>query len=374
MKIIADNKYNNTFSGYYNISPWNKNGEFFFYSTQVKSVRGSKYSKLYIYINRSGYTKYEEIASTSSWNWQQGCLAHWLSKDEIIYNDYDYYYDKYYSVKININSLNKTSYDLPIYAISNNGKYSLSLNFSRLALYRPDYGYFNKREDVKFNDKQDGIWITDLTNGKYKLILSLENLKRFNSDDTMNCSDHWVNHLDFSPNNKRFMFIHRWVNNNNMKYHRLITANLDGSDLWQVAGNKKVSHSFWFKETEIISYSYINGIGLDYYIFRDKNENFKFLAKNLFSRDGHPSVNKYNMLITDDSYPDKAQFKKLYLYDINNGNLYILGKYYHPLKYSGEYRCDLHPKWDNTGKYIGIDVIFKNKRKFCVLDCRKIID
>ena len=88
-------------------------------------------------------------------------------------------------------------YDLPVAAVSPNGKFALSLNFSRLAKMRPGYGYeglIDKWENV-MAQVDDGIYLIDLATGKHKLIISVAQIADINSDN-----------INFSILNKAYWF------------------------------------------------------------------------------------------------------------------------------------------------------------------------
>ena len=74
------------------------------------------------------------LAETRAWNFQQGCMAHWLGTDpnsRIIYNDY--VDGKYVSIIMDVKTKEKIrSIPYPVCAVSPNGKEAVSINFSRL--------------------------------------------------------------------------------------------------------------------------------------------------------------------------------------------------------------------------------------------------
>ena len=373
---IPLNKNKCSFFGYYNISPWNIKGDILFYETSGKGKRASINAKLEVKIYKPYENRVELLAETKAWNWQQGCMLQWLanSDDEIIYNNYNKKENKYYSEILNVKSKKTKHLKLPIYAVSPNGTLALTLNFSRLRICRPDYGYFNKNGDILFDDKNDGIWLVDIQSNDYKLIISLEDLKNFEPDKTMIDSRHWVNHIDISPDGNRFMFLHRWKKNE-IKYHRLLTADVDGSNLYKLAGNRLVSHCIWKNNEEILAWTYFEGSGNNYYLITDKTKKNRIVGNEYFSNDGHPSFSPdRKWLLTDDANPDRSKFRSLILYNENKDIFIKVGNFFQPSKYYKEMRCDLHPKWNRDGNFISIDSAHNGTRSIYILNIKKIFD
>lgn len=366
---------NNSFFGYYNISPFNSKDELIFGQVETSHARGSKKEALkLVYQNKDEQII---IGQSQAWNWQQGCMLQWYaeSDDTVIYNDYISIKNSYCSILKNIKSGESKKIEKPIYSVANSGKFALTLNFDRLALMRPDYGYFNR--NVLWNDlpedDEDGIWYVDLILDKSKLIISLDQLKNFQPVESMKGARHKVNHIDISPSGKRFMFLHRWIGPQG-RFTRLITANSsDGSDLFKIAGDTMVSHNCWWGDNDIISFCNIEDDRDRYVQFVDKKENTKIIGDDVFHHDGHPSVSPNGIWMLTDDYPDRSRFSSLYLYNLENEQNILLGKFFQPLEFIGEKRIDLHPKWNLDGNSISIDSGHSGRRKMYILDISSIL-
>ncbi|MFW6046860.1 MAG: hypothetical protein ACOCP4_03610, partial [Candidatus Woesearchaeota archaeon] len=164
-----------TFFGYYNISPSNSNGDILYLKVNQENVRGSLVEPASIMLkNANGAIS--KITETKAWNWQQGCMLQWhpSNNNQIIFNDYDAENDRYISKVIDSTGKVLKIYDKPVNNVSKTGRYALSLNYDRLAVMRPDYGYFNRNNSPLPDNKNDGIWHIDLNTGQTKLIITLD--------------------------------------------------------------------------------------------------------------------------------------------------------------------------------------------------------
>ena len=85
--------------------------------------------------------------------------------------------------------------------------------------------------------------------------------------------------------------------------------------------------------------------------------------------DGHPMFSPFdkNIFITD-TYPDKKGDQHLIMVDLKNKNIIKISSLYSPLRYRGQVRCDLHPRWDRNGKFICVDSSSRGKREMILFD------
>jgi len=364
------------FFGYYNISPENRNGDILFLKVKNEKVRGSIYEPVSIMLKKNN-GEIIKLAATKSWNWQQGCMLQWhpTSDVTIIYNDYSTAENAYISKHQHIRTGEIKTICQPLYAVSKSGRFALSLNFDLLALMRPDYGYFNRNITWKDmpNNSNDSIWYIDFKKNEPQLIITLDALINFQPSDTMIDAKHKVNHIDINPSGSRFMFLHRWVGPQG-RFMRLITANRDGTELFVVNGDKMTSHSCWVNDSEIISYCNIEGEGNGYFRFVDRHSDAKLISEKLPKQDGHPSISPDGKWLLTDTYPDLARMSYLILYNIERNKIIELGRFYQPIKYQGEMRIDLHPKWRANGRQIFFESGHAGKRQLYYVDVSKIIN
>lgn len=342
-----------TFFGYYNRSPY-RNGHYIYHRLH-SSILSLKQP---IEICLDG----RAIGSSSAWNWQQGSLLQWIDDRRIIHNFFD---GDYKSKIIDIESLQETIIDYPIYTVADNGLFALSLNFKRLAKYRPDYGYFNLGfHDVPPLDEKDGIFYVDLACNTQRLLISLAQMAQFESEPSMKDAIHKVNHIDLSPNHENFIFLHRWIKEG-VKRSRLIRADVKTAAMTVVASYGMVSHCFWEDDETIIGY--LKGPQGDRY-YRIDAQGMNLILKNLVD-DGHPSIS--NQLCVADAYPDHTCTSKVYLAKAPYDQATEIARFYSGRRYKGVYRCDLHPRFSPGQAEVTLDTVHSGRRQLVVLSIER---
>ena len=309
---------------------------------------------------------------TTCWNWQQGAMLHWVGKDEIIWNRFNAEKASYEAVWKKLEGEEKV-FSLPVYSVSNKGKYYLSLNFSRLAKYRPDYGYFNlPYEGIKPLDEEDGIFKISFVDGKVEKLISIGELSEFQPKASMQEASHKVNHIDISPDGTRFLFMHRWYDKNGIKHSRLFLCDEKGDELKLLSDGGMISHSCWKRNNEIIVWMEKNE-KCGYYLMNVDTMEDEILGKGKLTEDGHPSVSPCGEWMVTDTYPDKARMAHLYLYYFEKKKVIHLGEFFSPLFFHGENRCDLHPRWNSDGTSMTFDSVHDGVRRMWKLDIQALL-
>ena len=59
-------------------------------------------------------------------------------------------------------------------------------------------------------------------------------------------------------------------------------------------------------------------------------------------------------------------------FDLKNNKTYELVALYSPLRYRGQVRCDLHPRWDRDGKFVCVDTTSNGKREMLIIDLKEL--
>ena len=95
----------------------------------------------------------------------------------------------------------------------------------------------------------------------------------------MKKAEHKVNHIMINPSGERFMVLHRWIYGSR-KYARLITANIDGSDMYNLNDDNMTSHCWWKNDSEIIAFAHKKKKGMDIIYLEIKQKNIEDFGLN----------------------------------------------------------------------------------------------
>jgi hypothetical protein len=373
---VSPNDGKEYFFGYYDKSPWDVTGRYMICmrANDTWSEPDPIGEADIILIDTKEDCSFRVLATTHTWNVQQGCMAQWLGPDfnsKILYNDLRD--GKYCSVILDVFSREERVLPMPVYTVSTDGKTALSLDFSRLHSLRLGYGYAALPEvtkDVALPDTTC-VWKMDIETGEVTELLKYTDFAKFQPRPEMlvKGSVHKVNHLMLSPNGKRFMVLYRWFCGQR-KYTRLITCNVDGSDMYVLNDDDMVSHCYWKNDDEILALERKKEEGTGYYLMRDKTQKWIHLWPQI-DNDGHPSYSPTDVhLVVTDSYPNRARVADIKILkdsDPEGKDIKVVARVFAPFKYDNDTRCDLHPRWRRDGKAICFDSVFEGHRGLYVV-------
>ena len=355
------------FFGYYGMSPWNQSetkmvcleSEF-----QDRLPNPGETANIGLVNQKNG--AFTPLEKTAAWNLQQGSLIHWnpLKPDsEIIYNDQKN--DELVSVKLNVNSGNKSLLPRPISAVATTGKHALSLTYGRLGRLRKVVGYANSVDPYanEAHPQKDGVFLIDLETNETKLIVSIAEVfeKSVTEYPELAKRHMWFNHTVINPSGTRFLFLARTRNEKNNLDSAMFTANMDGSDLAQVIPfGSGVSHFGWRNDNEVIATFYKKGeTDMKHYLFPDKTFDYKAVGVGFIIGNGHCTFTADGRWMATDRKDSSSNSQSVWLYDMELDKGMILhAKPVNEKRYfSGDIRCDFHPRWNPSGNKICFDAV-----------------
>lgn len=357
---ISKKKYN-IFFGYYDIKPFNEKTDEIIYLQQ-----NDKIPQVDIVIkNLNGSVGSEKVlAKTNAWNWQQGCRLRWMPNNsrEIVFNDYGK--RGYFARIVNVDTAAEKLVNAPLYDITTNGEKGLSLNFERLGVMRPGYGYTCKPYVINTDElHKEGIDLVDINNNIIERIVTYDNILQMDSFNTCSINNCYINHISFSPSGDRFLFF--WIEIISERHKAsLIVYDMRTKKLVTLENKDSVSHYVWLDNDNIICTAYDEKHNCKYYRYDVSNKQ-KIPLNFLPNRDGHPSIYGDGLIITD-TYPDLMGYQHLYMCGQNNEINEIMSIYSTCLM-EGERRTDLHPRVCYNKKVICFDANIKKYRDLYIL-------
>lgn len=302
-----------------------------------------------------------ELGRSRSWCWQQGCMLQWRpgSRTEALWNDRQG--DRFVCHIVDVRTREKRTVGHPIYTVSPCGRWAVAPDFRRVNDMRPGYGYGGLPDPNAgvLAPADSGIFRVDLDSGDAELVVSLADVAAipFEKYD-LSGAKHYFNHLLISPDGGRFEFLHRWRMAGLRSFGtRMLTAAPDGSDIREIDPSGYTSHFIWRDPNHILAWSRHDSHGDAFYLFEDKQGGrIEVVGHGVMKRNGHCSYLPGAEWILNDTYPQGGtRNQNPYLYHVATERVVPLGHFPLPPQYTGEWRCDTHPRFSPDGRSIVID-------------------
>ncbi|QDT04091.1 hypothetical protein K227x_24790 [Rubripirellula lacrimiformis] len=340
------------------------------------------------YVDTHNDDAWTSLGRSNAWGWQQGCMLQWVGQngDRILWNDRqeDEFVCRLY---------NKTTGEIktlprPIYTISADGRFGLSVDFRRIDNLRPGYGYDGLADpNVADRAPQDsGVWRVDLETGESKLILSLADVAAIPWPDGDRHADawHYFNHLLINPSGTRFTVLHRYrpgFDPKTLQYQggfvtRMFTADVDGGNRYVLDPSGYTSHFIWKDDQQVTMWTKPEGRSNGFYTLTDQTDQIVAVGADKMPGNGHNTYlpAPYSDWILNDTYPDrKTSRQTVYLYHVPSGRRVDLGHFPAPKAYRGEWRCDTHPRSSSDGTQVAIDSPHNGGRQVYVMDIKEVL-
>ena len=340
--------------------------------------------------------QWTKLSQSSAWGWQQGCMLQWLpgSSEEVIWNAR--LEDQFVSIIHNIKTGQQRILPKPIYTLSPDGQTGFGIDFARLQFFRPGYGYATEDTSVPEKAPEDtGIYRMNLQTGENELILSYADLSKLERSLGSTADNyHWINHLLVNPSGQRMIFLNRSrpyptpeeyrkgtgkdLQGDDLYVTRAITVNTDGSDLYALNDSGQFSHFIWKGDDALCAWAEPEDKDQKaFYLFQDHTKQYQVVGEEAMRVNGHNTYvpNTNDEWILNDTYPQgEERMQELYLYHVPSQRKVILGKFHEPEKFSGEWRCDLHPRCNPQGTTVFFDSTHQGgKRQMYAVDIGNII-
>ncbi len=314
------------------------------------------------------------LAETRAWNFQQGCMAHWLGThpdSRIIFNDL--VDGKFVSIIMDIHTGQKLRMiPYPICAVSPDGKEAVSINFSRLRTTRKSYGYGGDGQDARLSvpfPDDDGLFLVDLETGTAKLLVSIHDVMEL-VPEVPDGGIEYFNHILFSRKGGRIFWLARAIPDRNTT---AFTVDRTGENLQRCFPDGwGGSHFDWLSEDQLMITGRYMAASNAHILFTVGEDNYRRLGKGLLDYDGHGTFSPDGKWMVTDTYPGNGNLheQKLYLMDMKTEAVLPLGRFIHPNEFrknGKDAQCDLHPRWSPKGDMIGFNSVTTGERQVYII-------
>ena len=311
-------------------------------------------------VDLQDHDRWIELGESRAWCWQQGCMLQWRpgSTSEILWNDRQS--DRFVCHVLDVFTRERRTIEYPVYAVSPCGNWGVAPDFRRVQEMRPGYGYPglpDPHRDV-LAPAESGIFRVDLQTGDTRLVVTLADMIDVSMPGVeLSKAKSYFNHLLVNPDGERFEFLHRWGFPQWKGDTRMLTAAADGSDLRVIDSSGNTSHFIWRDADHILAWTRPAGRPSGFYLFEDKTGGtVQQIGAGAMTVNGHCTYLPGNQWILNDTYPQgKERRQNPYLFQVSSGLKVPLGHFHLPAQYTGEWRCDTHPRFSPDGRSVVID-------------------
>jgi len=381
-RAITSGPKDHLFASYYAINAWSGDGRYVtVLETDVKGRLPTEKDVAALgVVDLSDGNRFIPLTDTRCWNFQEATMAHWLGgslKDCFIYNDL--VEGSFASIVFDVTSKRKRVVPHPVSAVSLDGKWAVSINYARLRLTRPDYGYGGGGQDARQAvtwPEDDGLWLVNLETGEARLIVSVASVR----DRMPQVKDPkalaYFCHTVFSRDGNKIFWLARSVEN--LEGQKVVrkwettsfVCNRDGSNVVRCFPDGwGGSHFNWLDGERLMVTAKYNDAVFSHVLFTPGKEDYGRLGKGLLDFDGHGVFSDDGRWMATDTYPDKLFERKLMVLRMSDQAVLPLGAFFVPEIYREQYsRCDLHPRWRPDGRQLGFNSVHEGSRQVYVLD------
>ena len=300
-----------------------------------------------------------------TWNFQEAAMAHWLpgEKDTFVVNDMRD--GKFVAVVRNWKTGAERIIPYPVSAVSEDGTWAIGINYARLFITRPDYGYAGEGQDPKKGvvfPEDDGLFRIDLKTGEVKLIVSCAAVKSMvpevHSKDGMS----YLCHTVISKDMKRIYFLSRSVEESFVGVKKFKGVK------WQTTAFTALSERDG--RTMVVTCKWQNRVYTHVEFTVDEEQtSARALGGKAMHFDGHCIYSPDGQFVCGDGYFGKDGFRHWKIVRLADDAVQSIGDFWVPPIYRDIYcRCDLHPRWRKDGKQLAFNSVHEGSRQVYLID------
>ncbi len=182
-RAITSGPKDHLFASYYAINAWSADGRYAtVLETEVKDRLPTEQDAAVLgVVDAQDGNRFIPLTETRCWNFQEATMAHWLGtapQTQFIFNDL--VDGRFVSVIYDMATSTRRVVPFPVSAVSRDGRWAVSINYARLRLTRPDYGYGGNGQNARADTvwpEDDGLWLVDLASGEARLIVTIASVR-----------------------------------------------------------------------------------------------------------------------------------------------------------------------------------------------------
>lgn len=340
------------------------------------------------------------VTTTACWNFQEAAMAHWMNNDEILFNDVRD--GKFKTVIMNWRTKKERVLPMPVAAVSEDRTWAVSVNYARLSLTRPDYGYAGPGQDPRSEDtwpRDDGLWFMDLKTGECRLILSvaegrklMPGLCKFNPEHLKHLPTAvhrglaYFCHAVISKDNRKIFFLARSVDWFDPVAHKAsywqttsFTIDKDGRNLRRCFRDGWAgSHFNWAPDGshKMLVTAIWDGDKKDFRAAWSlveftvgEEDKVRRIGAGVLDADWHCVYSPDGRFMSGETYWNKNFERPWVLVRLADGMTMPMGSFFVPEAYRGTYwRCDLHARYRPDGLQIAFTSVHEGSRQVYIRD------
>ena len=345
------------FFGYYDKCPESMDG-----STVVahRTASGSDSSTITLFDAPTG-RPIRDLGNTRLWSWQLGARLQWLPdcSDTVLYNSETSAQGGAVLVNVGDGAV-AASFKSCIYDVAPSGDFGLGLDFGRLAIGRPGYGY----DAIKGREATEGIVRTNLKTGTESQLVSIDQLMAHLPVDARE-KFIYLNHISISPDGERFFFLCLWFDQSTNDPENLsscaFVARTDGTGLATIEKSARTSHYAWLDATHILVYIF-DADDRGFFLYDVESQTREKFWSHLPVNDGHQSFSADRTTLLVDTYPSWLTGQQDLALFFQGGGAERIGAFATDGRFGGPERCDLHPRFSRDEKSVFIDSTHEGNR------------
>ena len=376
-------------ANYFGINAWSPDGRFVCVLETTFSGRlaeASDTAEIGL-VDLEDNCRYIPISKTTCWNFQEAAMFHWLPWEDGLCVFNDCRDGKFVSVLLNWKTGAERILPRPISAVNAAGEWAVSINYARLRLCRPDYGYAGSGQDALASETwpaNDGLWLINLKTGEERLLLSVADAKEQMPEITSDDGLAYFCHTIISPDASKVFFLARTVQDFSSQLEKRgyvyawktvsFTINTDGTRLHRCFPDGWEGSHFNWKDNETLAVTakWDGGECWAHTVFTvGEEDNVRHLAPGIMDWDGHCVFSPNGKFISSEGYWNKDGYRSWVLLRLENEAIISLGRFRVPDEYKEQYsRCDLHARWKSDGSQLAFNSVHEGSRQVYLRDVK----